>query len=139
MKNRVASLLLIVLFCSPIFSQDYTSRFDAAKMRARVIRLSADDFEGRGPGTEGGKRAAQYIADEMKASGVKPGNGKSYFQNVRMFGIKADPKTVLHVGGGSFKFGDDFVATTSAQVADPPRSRLRWLRDRRSSFQLERL
>ena len=61
----------------------------------RVIRLSADDFEGRGPGTEGGKRAAQYIADQMKASGVKPANEASYFQNVPMIGLKADPKTVL--------------------------------------------
>jgi len=84
-------------------------------MRERVERLSADDFEGRGPGNAGGKRAAQYIADQMKESGVKPANNGSYFQNVKMIGVKADPKTVLKVGNESLKFADEFVATTSAQ------------------------
>jgi Zn-dependent M28 family amino/carboxypeptidase len=87
-------------------------------MRERVKRLSADDFEGRGPGTEGGKQAAQYLADELKAAGVKPANQGSYFQNVPLVGVKASPETVLTVGTNSFKFGDDFVTTTGAQTAD---------------------
>ena len=119
MEKISTSLILLFLSAGLLFGQDHTGKFDSAKMRQRVIRLSADDFEGRGPGTEGGKRAAQYIADELKASRVKPGNGKSYFQNVRMIGVKADPKVTLNVaGGGTFKFADDFVATTSAQTAD---------------------
>src|SRR5829696_7612096 len=121
--KRILISLLIITFCFPLaFAQDYTSKFDAAVLRERVIRLSADDFEGRGPGTAGGKRAAQYIADELKAGGVKPGNGRSYFQNVKMIGVKADPNTQLHVSGrggmNSFKFADEFVATTSAQTAN---------------------
>lgn len=122
MKILSSLLLASFLFTIPAAAQDYSKVFDAKKMRDRVIRLSADDFEGRGPGTAGGKRAAQYIADEMKAAGVKPGNGKSYFQNVKMIGVKADPNTRLVVSGPkgteSFKFADEFVATTSAQKAD---------------------
>ena len=117
--KKAASLLLIIAFVISItFGQDRTKDFDADKMRTRVIRLSADDFEGRGPGTAGGKRAAQYIADQMKASGVRPANKNSYFQNVKLVGVKADRNTSLRVGNESFKFGDDFVATTSAQKAD---------------------
>src|SRR5215207_4445132 len=97
MKKTLSFLLLLTLAISAA-SQDFSTHFNADKMRQRVIRLSADDFEGRGPGTAGGKRAAQYIADEMKASGVKPGNGKSYFQNVKMVGVKADPNTKLNAG-----------------------------------------
>lgn len=118
MKKLAVLFLLIVLAPSFAISQNYTDRFDTAKMRERVIRLSADEFEGRGPGTPGGKLAAQYIADQLKAARVKPANKGSYFQNVPMIGLKADPKTVLNVGGGSYKFGDDFVATTGAQRAD---------------------
>ncbi|HUR96560.1 MAG TPA: M28 family peptidase [Pyrinomonadaceae bacterium] len=123
MRRTITLTFLTFLMWVPLLGQDYTKRFDESKMRERVIRLSADDFEGRGPGTEGGKRSAQYIADQMKASGIKPGNGSSYFQNVKMVGVKADPKTVLRTtavdwDGKQFKFGDDFVATTSAQVAD---------------------
>ncbi|MEO5860460.1 MAG: M28 family peptidase, partial [Pyrinomonadaceae bacterium] len=117
--KKTLSLLLLLTFAITTAAQDFTKHFNADKMRQRVIRLSADDFEGRGPGTAGGKRAAQYIADEMKAVGVKPGNGKSYFQNVKMVGVKADPNTKLNVTGGSgsqsFNFGDEFVATTNAQ------------------------
>ena len=118
MKNILSSLLLVAVSAQLVFGQTYANRFDGTKMRDRVIRLSADDFEGRGPGTAGGKRAAQYIADQMKAAGIKPGNGSSYFQNVNLIGLKADPDTKLQIGGGSYKFGDDFVATTSAQRPD---------------------
>ncbi|MGH9819245.1 MAG: hypothetical protein ACRD43_03670, partial [Pyrinomonadaceae bacterium] len=136
--KKLASLFLISVFgLSIVFGQidrgvhddygivtiDRTSEFDQAKMRERVKRLSADDFEGRGPGTEGGKRAAQYIADQLKSIGVKPANKGSYFQNVKLVGVKADPATPLTITDKSgkslnLKFGDDFVATTGTQAAN---------------------
>ncbi len=123
--RKITALVLVFSFgASAAFAQTWTSKFDATKMRDRVMRLSADDFEGRGPGTAGGKRAAQYIADQMKAGGVKPGNGKSYFQNVKLVGVKADPATQLTatITKGPtnvyFKFGEDFVATTGTQTQD---------------------
>src|SRR5688572_11540450 len=118
MRKLLTLLILTAVFSTAIFSQDLSNRFDAAKMRERVIRLSADEFEGRGPGTTGGLKAAQYIADQLKAAGVKPANKGSYFQDVKLVGLKADPNTRLEVGGKSYKFADDFVATTSAQKAD---------------------
>jgi len=118
--NKTLSILLVgIITVQAASSQDFSKHFNADKMRQRVIRLSADDFEGRGPGTAGGKRAAQYIADEMKSVGVKPGNGRSFFQNVKMVGVKADPNSKLTVTGAngtrSFNFADEFVASTSAQ------------------------
>lgn len=121
MKRMTAFLLILAFFSAFMFGQDRTASFDGAKMRERVKRLSSDEFEGRGPGTEGGKLAAQYIADQLKSSGVKPANKGSYFQNVKLVGVKADPRTTLAVssanGNGEYKFGDDFVATTSAQTS----------------------
>ena len=121
--KRITALFVTLTFISSLaLAQDRSASFDPNKMRERVKRLSADDFEGRGPGTDGGKRAAQYIADQMKAIGIKPATGKSYFQNVKLVGVKADPNTKLEVSKGSvtasYKFGDEFVATTSAQTAD---------------------
>ncbi len=121
MKKITILFLLVVFLINAAIGQDLTKNFDAAKMRERVKRLSSDDFEGRGPGTDGGKKAAQYIADELKAGGIAPGNNGSYFQNVSMVGIKADPDTALQITGKNgtdiYKFADDFVATTSAQTA----------------------
>jgi Zn-dependent M28 family amino/carboxypeptidase len=121
--RKLTTLLLTAAFLAPLaVSQDLTARFDGDEMRQRVIRLSADDFEGRGPGTDGGRRAAQYIADQMKAAGIAPANNKSYFQNVPLVGVKADPNMPLTIIGGSsgesFKFGDDYVVTTGSQQAN---------------------
>lgn len=124
MKKNVTIILLIsvTVFAGFVTAQDWTSKFDEAKMRERVKRLAADDFEGRGPGTDGGRRTAQYIADQMKSIGVRPGNKGSYFQNVKLVGVKADPNTKLEISGGktseSYNFGDEFVATTGAQRAN---------------------
>lgn len=122
MKKITVCLLICSVLSISVLGQDRTARFDEVRMRERVKRLSADDFEGRGPGTDGGKRAAQYIADQMRLSGVKAANKGSYFQNVKLVGVKADPATQMRANITSgptnayFKFGDDFVATTGAQT-----------------------
>jgi Zn-dependent M28 family amino/carboxypeptidase len=120
MKRNLALFLFVAILVSAATAQDRSTWFDGAKMRERVKRLSDDEMEGRGPGNAGSKKAANYIAAEMKAAGIRPGNGKSYFQNVKLVGIKVDPATKLVVSKGpgdptSFNFGDDFVATTGAQ------------------------
>ena len=70
MKKLFSALVIFAFSTQFLLAQDLTARFDAEKMRERVKRLSADDFEGRGPGTAGGRRAAQYIADQMKRAQV---------------------------------------------------------------------
>ena len=121
MKRHLSLLLIFAFVTTLVGAQDLTTKFDADKMRQRVIRLSSDEFEGRGPGTEGGKKAAQYIADQMKAAGIVPANRGSYFQNVPLIGLKTDPNTPLKISGkgGSetFKFGDDYVVSTGAQAS----------------------
>jgi hypothetical protein len=122
MKKLFSALIVLALATQLFSAQDLTSRFNPDKMRERVKRLSADDFEGRGPGTSGGRRAAQYIADQMKQAGIAPPNRRGYFQNVPLVGLKADPNTQLDITGSegseSFKFGDDFVASTGSQAAN---------------------
>lgn len=120
MKRITFVILTALLLAAAVFGQDFTKRFDAERMRERVKTLSDDSFEGRGPGTPGGKLATDYIAAQLKKSGVKPANKGSYFQNVKLVGVKADPDTKLEVRKGSevsyYDFGDEFVATTGSQA-----------------------
>lgn len=120
MKRLGICFALFLAISGIATAQDFTSNIDAGKIRERVKRLSADEFEGRGPGNAGSKKAADYIVAQMKSAGIKPGNGTSYFHNVKMVGIKVDPTTEMTFSGRgeprSFKFGDDFVATTGAQI-----------------------
>ncbi|MBL6852793.1 MAG: M28 family peptidase [Alphaproteobacteria bacterium] len=62
----------------------------AADVMARDQALADDRFQGRGPGTVAGEAAAQWLADEMKRIGLKPGNHGSYFQNVPSVNIALD-------------------------------------------------
>src|SRR5205085_131854 len=103
-----------------LVAQDRSTAFSEAEMRMRVQTLSANDFEGRGPGTVGGRKAAQFIASQLKAAGVKPAKRGTYFQDVRLMALKADPSTKLRAttkkGTDDLKFGDDMVLMTGAQT-----------------------
>jgi hypothetical protein len=49
---------------------------------AHVAVLSTDEMEGRNTGSEGYRKAAQYVAEQFRKYGARPGNGDSYFQSV---------------------------------------------------------
>jgi Zn-dependent M28 family amino/carboxypeptidase len=90
-------------------------------IRAHIRFLSSDLMEGRGTGARGGEIAANYIAAQMEALGLKgAGANGSFFQPVSLVGVKADPNTKLIVSGRNgketFKFADDYVAFTGAQT-----------------------
>jgi len=52
--------------------------------------LSADDFEGRGPGTAGEEKTVAYLTEQLQALGLKPGNPDgTYIQNVPLVGYEA--------------------------------------------------
>ncbi len=52
-----------------------------ARLRRDLSFLASDECEGRGPGTRGIDKAADYIADQFKKAGLKPGGPDgSYFQ-----------------------------------------------------------
>src|SRR6476620_8613252 len=120
MKTRfVLFLLLVAALCVSAAAQTkgkYTNLFSEEKIKANIKTLSDDKYEGRAPGSPSGEAAAQYIADQLKSIGVKPGNKGSYFQPVSLYAVKTNPNTVLDVGGTKFKFGDDFVGSTGAQT-----------------------
>src|ERR1700760_492721 len=67
-----------------------TPDINAADLATRDKAIADDSFEGRGPGTKNGEAAAQWIADEMKRIGLKPGNHGSYFQDVPSVQITLD-------------------------------------------------
>lgn len=128
---RVAPLVasLVSLFVAPAFATDYpthpvtTPGIVAADVAARDKAISDDVFEGRGPGTIAGEASAQWVADEMKRIGLKPGNNGSYFQAVPSVQITIDPpKSSLSIatpnGILTPKFADDIVYFTPHFATD---------------------
>src|ERR1044071_1824874 len=72
-----------------------------------IKELSSDAYEGRGPGTEGENKTVNYITEQFKKLGLKPGNPDgTYVQKVPLAGFKAEPEA-------SFKAGDKEMKLTN--------------------------
>jgi Zn-dependent M28 family amino/carboxypeptidase len=84
--------------------------------------LASDEFEGRGLASEGETRTINFLRDEFQKVGLKPGNGQSYFQEIPMVVITADPAARLDIKGAkkplSFVYKEDFVAETLRVVEE---------------------
>jgi len=93
------------------------------KIRGHVKYLASDQLEGRGVGTAGEKLATEYLAAQLKASGVKPaGDSNTYFQRVPMVGSITLPSATLTATGKSgrlsLKLKTDYVGTATSQRPD---------------------
>jgi Zn-dependent M28 family amino/carboxypeptidase len=66
-------LLATALLAAPMLGHAADApKIDPAKLSAHIKVLSSDEFEGRGPATEGEKKTVAYITDQMKAIGLSP-------------------------------------------------------------------
>src|SRR5262245_467326 len=86
----------------------------AAELLAHVTALTAPEMEGRGSGTAGAEHAARYIADRLKALGLRPGGeAGSFFQPFTSSTAAAvGPNSVLEMLGSpgkSFRVGTDWI------------------------------
>ena len=117
-------VLLIAALTVSGFSQQAkrtTAPISGSAIHAHIKFLADDLIEGRGTGARGGEIAANYVAAQLEALGLKGAARQgSFMQPVSLVGVKADPDTKLIVTGSegreSFNFADDFVAFTGAQA-----------------------
>jgi Zn-dependent M28 family amino/carboxypeptidase len=83
---------------------------------AHIKVLASDEFEGRAPGSKGEELSVNYITDQFKKIGLKPGNPDGTFtQAVPLAGIKSEPRMSFVIGDKTMdlKYPDDFVASSA--------------------------
>ena len=111
----------------PPAARQAAGHIDPERIRAAVKYLADDKLQGRGPGTEGDRMAAKYLADKFAEYGLTPaGDGGSWYQKVPLYSVKTVPdKTTFQLvpkSGGplTLQYGADFVTNnqTGAAVAD---------------------
>ncbi len=84
----------------------------ADTLLGHIKKLASDEFEGREPGTPGEKLTVDYLVDQFRRSGAKPGNPDGTFvQTVPLVGFQTIPAIEIEAGGRTLpiKFLDDFV------------------------------
>ncbi|MEK9136989.1 MAG: PA domain-containing protein, partial [Bacteroidota bacterium] len=132
MKRTTILLLLFLLFA--VFASvghSQTPAITADELRAHIKYLASDELEGRGSGTEGNRKAAAYIADQMKQYGLKPaGDNGTYLQEFEFIAAVKLGRTNQCVlegkgvpdGKSELKVDADFRPlgfTTNASVSGP--------------------
>ena len=119
MHKMLSSLVTTALATSlalayPAVAAPATPTVQEAPLRAHLAFLSSDLLEGRGTGQRGGDLTVAYLESQSIAVGLKPANGNSFRQAVKINGIRATPESsslALEAGGKahSFAYGKDWV------------------------------
>ena len=123
---KISRFFLATFFCaaaSLVGNDELTERLQPALeaitpdgLLAHIKVLASDEFEGRAPGSKGEDLSVNYITDQFKKIGLKPGNPDgTYTQEVPLAGIKSEPRMSFVVGDKtmSLKDQDDFVASSA--------------------------
>ena len=108
-----AILAVALLACAGHLRAQAAPKITAAEIDGHLRFLSSDLLEGRAPATRGGRIAAEYIASQLRASGVEPGANGTYFQEVPIDVVAADPSTITVNASGkatsALRYRDDVV------------------------------
>ena len=83
--------------------------------------LSADEYEGRGPGTKGEELTVKYLTEQYQHLGLKPGNPDgTYVQKVPLVGFTGAPTASFTAGGKQINltFPQDYVAVSRRFVPE---------------------
>ena len=110
----------------PPVADPYAAIDDAGKaitadlLRDQITKLSADEFEGRGPTTRGDQAARAYLVDQLKAMGYEAGGGPNEWQQpVDLVGIRSDmPQQWTFKRGGkslSLRWWDQYMGAGGTQ------------------------
>ena len=92
--------LLGLLSCgSANESEKETVTINQESIHRHLSVLASDDFLGRKPFTEGEEKTINYLQSELKAMGLEPGNGESYFQEVPLVEITGTQSPEMVVKG----------------------------------------
>lgn len=100
---------------TPVDVTTYGKTITAEELKTDLYIYASDEFEGRGTGDPGQKKAVNFLKEQYIAMGVPaalPNN--NYFQNVPLEKLGV-PEVSLSVNNKDFKIVDDFVSVSSVE------------------------
>lgn len=126
MRSLILAIIsTLVIACSSSSDQDTQNgssvvQVDSTVFEKHLAELSGDAYEGRMPGTDGGRKTVSYLIDQLKSYGVEPAVNGSFKQAVPMVEIDGtlDGPMVIDLGEEQMTLepGEDFVAVTERPV-----------------------
>ncbi len=122
----VKCLLSIMLMSAALAAQTApapaASNFDGKSWWDYVKVLASDQMEGRETGSEGLRKAAAYIVDQLKADGLEPAGSKGFYQPVKFVSRQIDESgsSMALVRNGKAEplvLGEDAMFSTRVDLA----------------------
>lgn len=93
---------------------------NAVDLKQWISVIASDDFQGRFPTSKGEEKTINYLTEQFKLLGAKPGNGSSYFQEVPLIQNSPDQAMRLRVSNAkqelTFNFFKDIIGGTPLSV-----------------------
>ncbi len=87
----------------------YASTITEGELKDHLYIYASDEFQGRETGTEGQKKAVEYLKAAYEEMGIPPAQGdKGYFQKVPLE-LARLPKGSISIGGTSYENGTEFL------------------------------
>jgi aminopeptidase YwaD len=121
--KRITGLLFLLMVVHIAAAQVKFS-FEPSKVKERIKKditvLASDEFEGREAGTEGERKAAEYIQKRFSEIGITPVFNGSWMQSFTFpGGWQLGDKTGLTMGRDKYKVNQDFyvVPTTPGSAS----------------------
>ncbi|MCP3964047.1 MAG: M28 family peptidase [bacterium] len=97
-----------------------TAVITAETLRGPIAVMAGDDYQGRGPGSDGDVKTQQYLAEQLREIGFQPGGADgSYEQVFDIVGVDASaPETWGFSGAGGsvdLAWWDEYIAFSGLQ------------------------
>ena len=91
---------------------DNSEEIKVSELKSHINYLASDELEGRLPGAEGGKKAAEYIRERLKAMGLKllGENGFQYFEVTKE--VAPGENNYFNIGSINAEFGENYYPFT---------------------------
>ena len=118
MRFTLPAVLLAAASCSSIAFAQPAPEFTAEAFRSHVAFLSDDLFQGRDTGSKEYELAARYVATQLQGLGLQPGNGDSWFQEVRFGSYTLADGATITVGDNVYAHGDKVRLYPSPRYPD---------------------
>jgi Zn-dependent M28 family amino/carboxypeptidase len=121
--TRVLVCVALTLVCSAAIAQSPDWESLGKQWWSHIQFLADDSLEGRDVGSQGFKKAANYMADQFRSAGLEPAGVDGYRQPMDFHVVKIDESRcaldLLRDGKAQpMKLGDDAVLGVSAGAAE---------------------
>lgn len=103
MLRKIVLSALIITFCIPAVAQNVSEKKVIKRLKKDIEYLASDELQGRRTGSEGERKAAEYIVEYYANHGIKPYNGNYLYPFKFIAGRSIDEHTLLKVDNRPIK------------------------------------